>query len=355
MIYKGAYYNLNIYGTTNNNQIVVETEDQATFLSCTLNVTFNNFNWTHTFEIPFFNNTAQFYFENYIHSIITQKFKTPTVNYNEINIHSFDVARIDMTLIEMQNSTILEQQNYSFFMTLGNFDTLDITALAPSYTSVINTPQTQYITDKGVICFSFFASQLPLAVILNTPELQKEIPVVNTSTTHFIHTITIPVKTVYNYTSNNINLSLKFNDDVVLNINDFFILKQSIDHNNIAYQNSNGTLSILEFLGELKTENNYKTDVFDFIDNNTFSMNTNKIEIQEIYKINTGYITDPIKYDMLKSVLNSFNIFIMNKVLLKIILNNSQKLMPYKSNYYLNNESLTFKLAQNDNIHYRIF
>ena len=80
MIYQGDYYSDTIYGTSNNNKIRVQTNAEANFLSCELEVLFNDEVWRHTFEIPFFNNEAEFYFENYIHSIITQKFKTPEVN-----------------------------------------------------------------------------------------------------------------------------------------------------------------------------------------------------------------------------------------------------------------------------------
>ena len=72
MIYTGDYTAANIYGTSNGFKIKATTTDTDTFLSVKLTVNFNGEEWIHTFEVPFFQNKAELYIENYIHSIITQ-------------------------------------------------------------------------------------------------------------------------------------------------------------------------------------------------------------------------------------------------------------------------------------------
>ena len=129
MIYTGDYTAANIYGTSKGFKIKATTTDTDTFLSVKLTVNFNGEEWVHTFEVPFFQNKAELYIENYIHSIITQKFEVPSFFVNDYKINSYDLATVKMELSEMKANVSVSDHVSTFYMVLGNFITVSQSAL----------------------------------------------------------------------------------------------------------------------------------------------------------------------------------------------------------------------------------
>lgn len=355
MIYQGDYYSNNIYGTSNNNRVKVQTNTDANFLSCELEVLFNNEEWSHTFEIPFFNNEAEFYFENYIHSIITQKFNLQDIDTGNYKFYDFDLASINMKLKEMQQNDVLSELEHNFSMILGKFDSLPIDYLNSGVKRILPIVQTNFLTEKGVLSFSFLSTNYPNKLIVNNGVTESQITLPSSTTTYKLHTVTIPIKKIASTISTALILTLKFSNGATFDLGQFNVIDEGVDHNTVFYQNNYGTIGTIELTGELKTDQQYKADVFKYVTDNKMSLNSTKIDIKKSYALNTGYLLDSNKYEMLYSLLKSFNIFLVDSGLKKMILSSSQKLMPYKSNYYLNNETLKFKLSENDDIHYRAF
>ncbi|WP_340074570.1 hypothetical protein [Leptobacterium sp. I13] len=356
MTYQGEYYSNNIYGTSNNHKAVVQTVDGATFLLCELTVTFNGDVWTHTFEAPFFNDEAELYFENYVHSIITQKFELAGITMEDYQFYAFGLASINMKLKEMQQNTLLSELEHDFFMILGRYDALSMDFLTSGVKRLLPVKNTSFLTEQGLLSFSFLSTTLPDVLVVDDGVTESEITLPATATTAYLHTLTIPVKKVVSGVSASLALSLKFSTGFVIELGTFNIIDGGIGHTVFAYQNLFGALSIIEFTGELEIEKQYKTDEYEFVDGNVVSLNTTAIDTQNGYSVNTGYLLDVAKYEMLYSLLKSFNVFIhLEEGLKKMIVNRTQKLNPYRSNYYLNNETLKFKLSKNDDIHYGIF
>ncbi|MFV9552101.1 hypothetical protein [Algibacter sp. PT7-4] len=355
MIYTGDYLSNKIYGTENNHSITVKTENNATFLICQLDVLFNGEVWSHPFEIPFFDNIASFYFGNFIHSIITQKFIMPNLDCNTFNYLDFDLAQVTMTLKEMDNETELSSLSHSFFMILGKFQTQDVTAFTPTYNYILENEIPEFVTPNALISCSFLSTNFPLKLLINSSETTREINLIQPSTTKLLHTIIIPVKEIVSLTTSALTLSFEFPNNIILNIASINVIDKGIDHNLIAFQNQFGSISVLEFNGELKINNQFKYDDFETRSNNINSINVSEITYNETYTLNTGYWLDVIKYKLLKRTLKSFNIFLFQTTWLKIILSKTTTITPYKTNFYQNNESLIFKLSENDNPIYRTF
>ena len=355
MIYQGNYYSNNIYGTSNNNKVKVKTTTDANFLSCELHVVFNDEEWSHTFEVPFFNNEAEFYFENYIHSIITQKFNIQNIDTNNYKFYDFDLASVNMKLKEMQQDNLLSELEHNFFMILGSFNELSIDFLNSGIKRILPTKSTYFLTEKGLLSFSFLSTNYPNKLVVNNGISESQITLPSSTTSKKLHTITIPIKNIVSPVSTALTLTLKFSNGSSFDLGLFNVIDEGVDHHTIVFQNGHGTISIIELTGELKADQQYKSDVFKYITENKLSLNSTKIDIKKSYALNTGYLLDYSKYEMLYSLLKSFNIYLIDSILLKMILNSTQKIMPYKSNYYLNNETLKFKLSENDDIHYRVF
>jgi len=356
MIYQGDYTDNNIYGTSKNYRISVETENNAAFLACNLQVNFNGQFWEHDFEIPFFNNTAELYFENYIHSIITQNFQLNTLDKENIQFHHFNLAEVSMTLKEMEQNNVLDEIDYSFYMSLGSFNTIAYNDIVNGNKTLLPVKNSLFQTKKGLLSFSFISKTLPNKLIIDNSLELVELDITSTSTTLLIHSIVIPVKLIEGSETNNLNIALKFQDETMIALGDFNLLNRAVDHNTIAYQNEFGTLSILEFTGYRKDHEVIKTSI-----NNLNAISSNvlfetEIEESNSFTINTGYIIDTLKYGMIRNLIRSYNKYLLEETNIKIVNNGNQKLKPYSSNYYENNESLKFKLAENANdIHYRIF
>ena len=111
----------------------------------------------------------------------------------------------------------------------------------------------------------------------------------------------------------------------------------------------------MEQTGQLQTDEQYKESTFKHTNNEKGSLSPTKIEIKKMYVLNTGLILDFTQYEMLKSLLKSFNRYLLEDGVKRIILSSAQRITPFKTDDYLRNENLKFKLSENDDIYYRAF
>lgn len=355
MIYNGDYYNGKIYTTSSNNKIKVVTEDDANFLSCEITVVLNDLEWSHPFEIPFFNDEAELYFDNYIHSIITQMFNLQTVNLEAITNTAFPLADITLTLKEMNQNTVLSELDYNFSMLLGNLDVLDEADLDNGLVKLLPNHNPLFITDKGVLSYSYLSDTTPTQLIVDDGLEIRTINLSLPASNSYLQNLVIPVKLIDSSISKSLTLSLKFSNNTVLVLGDVSVIDKGTDHNIILYQNNNGTLSFIEMTGELKEEEQFQIDVFTNTSQNISSLNISEIKINTSYSLNTGYWLDARKYKMLSALLKSYNIYLGATNAKKIVLSKTQNITPYQTDNYENNETLNFKLAKNDDPIYGTF
>ena len=351
MNYTGSYNDNIIYGTANNNKVIVTSVD-ATFLQLILTVDYGTFNYIHTFEIPFFQNVAEFNFENYVHSIITQKFtEITTIDKANIKIYNFDMANVSFVLKEMQGINELSTLTKTFHMILGKITPVSIVDLDNGINVLLPTSRTLYVSKKGIITFTYLSKNNPIALIVNNTPIAINLPTEN----KYLHTITIPIYLISG-TATWLKLSLKFAPSVILNIDDIQIIKHGIDHNLMLFQNLYGGVTIIELLGQLLQKTSLRSTHNSHVNDNITTIDVSNIEQKEEYKLNTGYLHGQDKYNMLFSLLKSFNTYFdNNSELLKIAFFNRHSLTPYQSRKYDNNETLNFKIAKNADIHYRNF
>ena len=351
MIYTGDYQNDYIYGTLKKHSIVIETEDNATYLSCDLSVLFNGTTWQHVFEIPFYNNMATCYFENYVHSLITQKFGNPDINLNEISINSFQLARVVVNIEEKNELGTINSQILQFYMTLGNFDKVSLDLLENSNKkTALPISHTSFVSQNGAISFSFLSKTLPTKFRAQDSESTKETVLSFSATILYLHTITIPIVSFIQSNLTEYALSISFLDNTNFSLGTFHIIDNVVDHHQIAYQNQFGSISTIEFFGETIRSEEFNTRVEEFANNNSVVLRESDISESFPFSINTGYIWDSEKHTMLKMLIGSFNKFLIeNGQLISISNNGLQKLTPYQTKNYLKEETLKFKLSTNDN------
>jgi hypothetical protein len=353
MNYLGDYENNKIYGTLENKKLKVTTVADANFLKVELTVVFGALTWTHPFDVPFFNNEAELYFENYIHSIITQNLEVSGISNSEFNFTSFDIAAVTCVLKEMENDAVLEELTYNFHMALGDVSFVDFTNLAAGkYFAPIK--QSNITTFQNVLSFSFYAALFPQKVLIKIDGVTTEITLPTYTSAKKLHTLFIPVQKIIAASVASFSLSLKFADATVFDFGEFHVINEIVDHSLLVYQNSYGTLNSVEFTGAKKTPVSFKSKENIFINNNRTNITTNVIEQSEQVNIDTGYIRDFNKYSMIINLLKSFNIYDFSN-LKKLVSKTSHKITPYETDNYTQREILTFKYSENDDIYYRGF
>lgn len=354
MIYTGDYLDNKIYGTAVNKKIKVTTEDEANFLLCQVSVSYNGLEWTHPFEAPFFSDAAELYFENYIHSIIIQNLKEFTVSKDAISLTSFDIASVQVVLKEMKESDLLEELELNFYMSLGTFEALDYTELENGSRLILPTNNSNFITKNGIVSFSFFTAETPGKVFLKSYTNTLEFIVDESEANLLLHTVFIPIKLSNALNNKYFTVSLGFGDDI-LKLAEFTINTIGADHATIIYQNDYGTLSALEFTGEISTPEEFKISNDTNSNNGTSTTKTNNIENNSLKYLDTGHILDESKYRMLLELIRSYNIFYLSDKLEKLTLTGDTKITPYVTKRPFSNEILTFKVSENAYIHYRGF
>jgi hypothetical protein len=356
MNYLGDYQNNTIYGTSDNRRIKIETVDEANFIHCEVTVDFNGLQWVHNFEVPFFNNNAEFYFENYIHSIIIQNLSDTTVSSDQLSITSFDIASVSLVLKEMKQSEELDELQYDFYMSLGSFDPISYTNIQNGSKLLLPTTNSKYITQKGILSFSFFSLSQPDKLLVDVDNNVQEINGPTNNSGLLLHTIFVPVKSIIGINDVAFSLSLRFANNSVFSLGDFVISNRGLDHSHIVYQNQFGTLTSAEFTGLVAFTEEYKIGNIVNTKGGFTSSKTNSIETNSLKTLNTGFILDNAKYNMIEELIRSYNIhFLDGSELKKVILKGKPKIRPYITDKHLRHETLTFKVSENDHILYRGF
>ncbi|WP_299011992.1 hypothetical protein [uncultured Polaribacter sp.] len=354
MNYLGNYEENKLYGTLENNKILVATVNNANFLKVELSVVFDAFNWNHNFEIPFFNNEAELYFENYIHSIITQKLEVSEIDVTDFNFTSFDIAAITCVLKEMENNTELDTKTINFSMVLGDVNFVNFSNVVDAGKYFLPIKQSTSTTLKNLLSFSFYATLFPVKVRLEINGVISEINLPSYTSSKKLHTLFIPVEKIIGTNIDSFTLSLVFSDNSVFTFGKFYVLPPEVDHSLLVYQNSYGTLTSIEFTGAKKSPISFKSKENIFIRNNKTSITTNVIEEKSEIYLDTGYIRDESKYDMIINLLKSFNIYELPS-LKRLITKTPQKITPLETDNFTQRETLIFKYSENDNIYYRGF
>ena len=148
---------------------------------------------------------------------------------------------------------------------------------------------------------------------------------------------------------------MKFPDGDVIEAGNYYVTEDGPEHNMVVYQNYYGTYTTIECTGDLIVMDEFKVKNSKYTDKNKTSVKTTSIDQNELNTINTGFLLDKEKHDMIVELVKSFNIFLMDDSPLRMILKGNHRLTPYRTNRFVKSETLKFKFSENDDIHYRIF
>lgn len=355
MNYIGDYQNDKIYGTSGNRKIKVTTADAANFLLCEVTVEFDGAIWNHSFEVPFYNDLAEFYFESYVHSIIIQEFSESSVTMLEPSIFSFDLAKVTVVLKEMKQSEELSQQQIIFYMTLGSSDVLDYNDIESGKKYLVETINSKYITDQALLSFSVLSLDQPSNIVTTINGSESQINAPTNGQNLRMHTLFIPVGSLGSLDTS-FELSIKYADGTLFQLGNYIIVDSGPDHENVFYQNDMGTLSVIEFTGNKSKINEYKVVNTLNTKNQSTSSRTSNIRLNNLISLNTGFILDENKYEMILELLRSYNVFYqLDSNLKRMVVKGNPRIRPYITDENLKDETLTFKVSENDNILYRGF
>lgn len=351
MIYNGDYTAGLIYGTLNRKQIQVSTTETHSFLVCELEANYLGEVWTHTFEIPFYNGVAQLPFNNYLHSLMTQKFNLQLQNTTAISVFNFDISAVTLTLTEKKDGAILDTHTVSFYMMLGDIVPVAFSAIESTEKVLLTASEANCVTSKAVLSFSYLSKNNPSKVIVNNIEYAVSLALTNKK----LHTFLLPLTFIADDLTDVLDIKLEFEPGVFMQVGTFYITPEGTDHTLFAYQNQVGGISLIEFTGDLKTDEDIKSTDFNHLDNRIETVSTSKIEYKNTFQIKTGYVHDSTKYQQIKQFLRSFNIFIKTNKMERCVLNGTQKLNTYTTDSTDYNETLNFKKATNDDIYNGFF
>lgn len=349
MNYTGDYITGTIHGTLNNEKIKVTTATENSYLLCALTVNFNSEVWTHTFEVPFFNGDAELYFANYIHSLMTQKFNNLQFLTSQITTHSFDLANVSVVITERKDGADIDEHTIEFYYMIGKFTPFLYSSISGTNVIFLPVNTTKIFTRKALFGFTFLAAEQPDKVVVNG----VEIAITSQPTIRLLHSIIVPIDLVVGSTVEEFTFKIKFPSGAEIDAGSIYVLENGVDHNLMFYQNEFGALSTIEFTGEITFEDAFKSDDFSISSNGNLLTVESKIDLSNIFKVNTGYIFDESKHKMITTLLKSFNRFSYdNNQFTRVTLNGTHKLSPYQSGLPDYNEDLNFKISENDNIYY---
>lgn len=357
MNYIGDYQDNYIYGTLNNNILKMDTGGmRVTSYSCTITVNYNSDSWNHNFNVPIYNDVAELHFEHFVHSLLTKNFQLPEVVSNEVKVHSFDMAAITVDIEEKDEATVLSTLQLNFKMVPGKVNAVAESAIDSTTKVMLPMDQTEFITKEGILCYTFISKDLPTELLGTYNENEVSTTLNLPNTLKKLHTIVIPVTKHFDDDYDNIRIKMKFADASEFDINEINIIDNYADYHLIAYQNTHNTVSIIEMLGERKDDNQFNsTTQSQVID---YKENLREVDFSESLPvaINTGYIWDQKKYNMIRELIGSFNknLYI-DAVFHRIVNAGRQSIRPYNTNNRLQNETLKFKFAKNDLSTNRIF
>lgn len=207
------------------------------------------------------------------------------------------------------------------------------------------------MTSKAVLSFSYLSKNNPSKVIVNNIEYAVSLALTNKK----LHTFLLPLTFIADDLTDVLDIKLEFEPGVFMQVGTFYITPEGTDHTLFAYQNQVGGISLIEFTGDLKTDEDIKSTDFNHLDNRIETVSTSKIEYKNTFQIKTGYVHDSTKYQQIKQFLRSFNIFIKTNKMERCVLNGTQKLNTYTTDSTDYNETLNFKKATNDDIYNGFF
>ena len=358
MIYHNNYIDDCIHGTLDQKQWHVETQLNAVFLLCSLTITYNGSSFSNDFEVPFFNNNAKLKISQYVHSIMSLNFTLPSISKTNITVHSFPLATISYNLKEKDGTTELSDTSGSFYMTLGHINdpSLTTTSIDAGNTKLLlNAAQSGSLDDDSLASYSFIATNLPTKLISNDLTSDQEDTISSGDANYYLHTVTIPISIIIRNGLTAYTLKLEFADASILYLGAISIVDNNIENKLMAYQNSNGALSLIHFYGIFEIDGRNKTKTDNYTNDFNHELRETSISQSNSYELRTGFIWDEEKYLMLDELIYSFNKFIDLDGFVSVVNDGGQKLQPFKTRNYTKSEMLKFKKSKNDNTIYGIF
>lgn len=355
MIFHDSYLDDCIQGTLDQRQWEIETQNNAIHIACNITIEYNGVTYSNLFEVPFFNKRAKLSISKYAHSLIVNNFQMPEINKTNIKVQSFDLADVTYEIKEMSGTTVLSTTSGTFHMTLGriNDETLILSDIEGNNTSVLlDCAQSAFLDNESIAAFTIIAFAPPTELISNDSLLDHSKALNTGQDTKYIHTITVPMSEIITNNKNAFSLRLKFSDDSELQLCSINIIDRHIENKMMAFQNTIGGLSIVHFYGEYIKAQRFRTksDSFtgDFNHENRETMLSNSLP----YQLNTGFIWDDTKYDMLNELIDSFHKYLEDGEMVRVINDGNQKLQRERTRTYSKSETLKFKKAKNDNTVY---
>ena len=362
MIYIGDFQNNCIYGTLNNQLIKVKTVDDAVFIKCEVSIECNGEVWSHTFESPFYNSVAELYVSNFVHSFMSQQFQLPT-SLHEISLIYSALAKVTIEVNEHSSEAVLDSTEFNFFMLAGSIEPIPMLSINENQRVLLPVSQSLVLDKKSTICFSYLSSTPPIELQFFEGDKSGKITLDFNTSELYCQTLIVPVEKIYqagvdshSKGFDSYNLELRFEEGESLSFGELAMSDNYIDFHQVLYQNEFGLVSVADFLGYAERNEEFKTQIQEFIANRSSMLS--EIDKSESYPIelNTGYIWDAKKHEMLKSLIRSFNkYFLLNEDFIPIVNDGVQKIKPYSTNNYQQEETLKFKIASNDHSANRIF
>jgi|GEM_PF-6521939 len=351
----GDYQNGYLYGTLSDYKIDVRTLGTEKAIWLTLNIQYGDRTWSHTFDVPFFEGNAIMYINNYVHSVITQALVMPTVSLDSIQINSFELAQVTVAISELNYETDTIIATRSFYMMPGEITPIAKSAIDGGARVLLNAHQSEFLDERAVISYTFLSNIMPISIKATHYSGDVDKIITEDASDLLLHSISIPFKLLLAANVVNYSLRLYFTGLSFIELGLANLMDEPMEHRLFQYQNQFGTVSFVEFTGEFEEEEQFKSDVQEYIANNISQLQEVAYSESKPLEINTGYIWDINKHHQIRALIRSYQKYLVMDGLIRIVNAGTNKIKPYTSKKRLYNETLKFKIAQNDNFSNRIF
>lgn len=202
------------------------------------------------------------------------------------------------------------------------------------------TGKTKHLTSKGVVVFSILSKGTTTDSIKITGDYEDDIDVTDAvKSIYDFYTVVIPISTFGQLDEGNELDVGFFNETVKVVIRD-----EGVDHTLVFWENNNGCIDVLEFIGEVDIRPSYNRDLYQFRKSlNVISERIIDVDNPIEYKVNTGFCPNQEQVESINNMLQSNNIWLVHNGETIKVNPTTRKISLYRSLRQSKTFDITFK------------
>lgn len=288
---KETLYEKTLYFSDDQNNIIISSEGTASYLAIGISAEYQSETFKYASAVPFFNGISKKRIGAVVNKIINNE---PDLVLDEISLktpYSPALLTIDVQEAEIYSDEVTEgvQLNKIPF----------VKGITPFDNWISDNNKEMYLTNKGVVSFSFYN---PLLTEVTEIEITGSVTKIVTfpAISSYFNTVQIPLN----------SLNLKEGDAIIITAHNtivtVFIKPNTPDNALVFWENKWGVFDSVEFTGDFSEKDNYKSKDFSYRkDHLSTETKVLSVENKTSFKLNTGPLYTYESIDVVSKMLKS--------------------------------------------------